>query len=270
MQGGNLKLKADSLDNAGTLLATSQMSLKARQMDNQKSGKLFSGGDISLASSLLNQYGQLVALGNMTLTLKDAFTQSGTLAAGKALVLTSDGDILLQGTTQGQSLDLRSGGQLTNAGTLRGGSGEMRLEAAGITQNAAASLQSGGLVQLLSRGDINNNGFIGTAGYSAVECRQLIAQQRHAVRRRRYEVAGGSYHQPAWRYSGGQQTCGCRKTPTAMPTARSSTPPAPSRPKPAIFRSKPRICLISVMAGRLTGKTDRIKDPLWNGQRWSV
>ncbi|TFZ49022.1 filamentous hemagglutinin N-terminal domain-containing protein [Serratia proteamaculans] len=164
LQGGNLTLQADSLDNAGTLLAKSQMSLKARQIDNQKSGKLFSGGDTTLAGSLLNQYGQLVALGNMTLTLKDAFTQSGTLAAGKALVLTSDGDILLKGTTQGQSLDLRSGGQLTNAGTLRGGSGDMRLEAAGITQNSDASLQSGGLVQLLSRGDISNNGFIGTAG----------------------------------------------------------------------------------------------------------
>ncbi|MFS7185340.1 hemagglutinin repeat-containing protein [Serratia proteamaculans] len=164
LQGGNLILQADSLDNSGTLLATSQMSLKARQVDNQKSGKLLSGGDMSLASSLLNQYGQLVALGNMTLTLKDAFTQNGTLAAGKALALTSDGDILLQGTTQGQGVDVRSGGQLTNAGTLRGGSGEMRLEAAGITQNADASLQSGGLVQLLSRGDISNNGFIGTAG----------------------------------------------------------------------------------------------------------
>ena len=164
LQGGNLTLQADSLDNAGTLLATSQMNLKARQVDNQKSGKLFSGGDTALVSSLLNQYGQLVALGNITLTLKDAFTQSGTLAAGKALTLTSDGDILLQGTTQGQSLDLRSGGQLTNAGTLRGGSGDIRLEAAGITQNADASMQSGGLVQLLSRGDISNNGFIGTAG----------------------------------------------------------------------------------------------------------
>ncbi|CAI1766811.1 Filamentous hemagglutinin [Serratia quinivorans] len=164
LQGGNLTLQADSLDNAGTLLATSQMNLKARQIDNQNSGKLLSGGDTTLTSTLLNQYGQLVALGNMTLTLKDAFTQSGTLAAGKALVLTSDGDILLKGTTQGQSLDLRSGGQLTNAGTLRGGSGDMRLEAAGITQNATASLQSGGLVQLLSRGDISNDGFIGTAG----------------------------------------------------------------------------------------------------------
>ncbi|CAI1845497.1 Filamentous hemagglutinin [Serratia quinivorans] len=164
LQGGNLTLQADSLDNAGTLLATSQMNLKARQIDNQNSGKLLSGGDTTLTSTLLNQYGQLVALGNMTLSLKDAFTQSGTLAAGKALVLTSDGDILLKGTTQGQSLDLRSGGQLTNAGTLRGGSGDMRLEAAGITQNATASLQSGGLVQLLSRGDISNDGFIGTAG----------------------------------------------------------------------------------------------------------
>lgn len=164
LQGGNLTLQADSLDNAGTLLATRQMNLKARQIDNRGSGKLLSGGDTTLGASLLNQYGQLVTLGNMTLTLKDAFTQSGTLAVGKALVLTSDGDIQLKGTTQGQSLDLRSGGQLTNAGTLRGGSGDMRLEAAGITQDSDASLQSGGLVQLLSRDDISNNGFIGTAG----------------------------------------------------------------------------------------------------------
>ncbi|MDW5502706.1 hemagglutinin repeat-containing protein [Pseudomonas lundensis] len=164
LQGGNLTLQADSLDNSGTLLATRQMNIKARHIDNQKSGKVFSGGDTTLAASLLNQYGQLLALGNMTLTLKDAFTQNGTLAAGKALALTSDGDILLQGTTQGQSVDVRSGGQLTNAGKLRGGSGEVRLEAAGITQNTTASLQSGGLVKLLSRGDISNNGFIGTAG----------------------------------------------------------------------------------------------------------
>ncbi|WP_434461605.1 hemagglutinin repeat-containing protein [Serratia plymuthica] len=164
LQGGNLQLKADSLENAGTLLATRQMAIEARQMDNRQSGKLFSAGDAVLAGSLLNQYGQLVALGNIALTLKEAFTQQGTLAAGNALSLEADGDILLQGTTQGQSLNLRSHGLLTNAGTVRGGGGEVRLEAESIKQNEGASLQSGGRVQLLSRSDITNKGFIGTAG----------------------------------------------------------------------------------------------------------
>ncbi|MBL3524337.1 hemagglutinin repeat-containing protein, partial [Serratia plymuthica] len=164
LQGGNLQLKADSLENAGTLLAMHQMAIEARQMDNRQSGKLFSAGDAVLAGSLLNQYGQLVALGNIALTLKEAFTQQGTLAAGNALSLAADGDILLQGTTQGQSLNLRSHGLLTNAGTVRGGGGEVRLEAESIKQNEGASLQSGGRVQLLSRSDITNKGFIGTAG----------------------------------------------------------------------------------------------------------
>ncbi|MGQ8709004.1 hemagglutinin repeat-containing protein, partial [Serratia sp. TSA_198.1] len=164
LQGGNLQLKANSLENAGTLLATRQMAIEARQMDNRQSGKLFSAGDAVLAGSLLNQYGQLVALGNIALTLKEAFTQQGTLAAGNALSLEADGDILLQGTTQGQSLNLRSHGLLTNAGTVRGGGGEVRIEAESIKQNEGASLQSGGRVQLLSRSDITNKGFIGTAG----------------------------------------------------------------------------------------------------------
>ncbi|WP_170865759.1 hemagglutinin repeat-containing protein [Serratia plymuthica] len=164
LQGGNLQLKADSLENAGTLLATRQMAIEAWQMNNRQSGKLFSAGDAVLAGSLLNQYGQLVALGNIALTLKEAFTQQGTLAAGNALSLAADGDILLQGTTQGQSLNLRSHGLLTNAGTVRGGGGEVRLEAESIKQNEGASLQSGGRVQLFSRSDITNKGFIGTAG----------------------------------------------------------------------------------------------------------
>ncbi|CAI2460057.1 hemagglutinin repeat-containing protein [Serratia liquefaciens] len=164
LQGGNLTLQTGSLDNAGTLLATSQMSVNAQQIDNRQNGKLFSGGDATLVSNLLNQYGQLAALGNITLTLKEAFTQNGTLAAGKKLTLSSDGDVVLLGTLQGQGIDVRSAGQLIHAGTLRGGSGDVRIEAAGITQNSTASVQSGGWVQLLSHGDINNNGFIGTVG----------------------------------------------------------------------------------------------------------
>lgn len=164
VQGENLQLNSGSLNNAGTLLATRQLTLQAQQAVNQQNGKLFSAGDLQLVSGAFNQLGQLVALGNLALTLNDAFTQQGTLAAGNALVLSSNGDITLAGTTQGQSLDISSLGQFTNASSLRGGSGDVRIEAAAITQNDTASLQSGGNVQLLSSSNISNNGFIGTAG----------------------------------------------------------------------------------------------------------
>ncbi|TQI82469.1 filamentous hemagglutinin [Serratia fonticola] len=164
VQGENLQLNTGSLNNGGTLLATRQLTLQAQQANNQQNAKLFSAGDLSLVSGSFSQFGQLVALGNLALTLSDAFTQQGTLAAGNALSIKANGDITLAGTAQGQSLDLRSLGQFTNAGILRGGNGDVRIEAAAITQNDAASLQSGGRVQLLSGSTISNSGFIGTAG----------------------------------------------------------------------------------------------------------
>ncbi|OKP50299.1 filamentous hemagglutinin [Serratia marcescens] len=164
LQGGDLQLQADSVDNTGTLLATARLAIEARQVDNRQSGKLFSASDATLTGSLLNQLGQLVALGNIGLTLKDAFSQQGRLAAGNQLSLETDGDLLLQGVTQGQSLNLRSGGLLTNAGSVRGGEGNVHMAAARIVQNDGASLQSGGRVELVSGGDLFNHGFIGTAG----------------------------------------------------------------------------------------------------------
>ncbi|WP_337262563.1 MULTISPECIES: two-partner secretion domain-containing protein [unclassified Serratia (in: enterobacteria)] len=164
LQGESLQLNTGSLNNAGTLLATRQLAVQAQQIDNGQNAKLFSAGDLALVSGALSQFGQLVALGNLALTLNNAFAQQGTLAAGNTLHLSSQGDITLTGTTQGQSLAIYSGGQFTNASTLRGGNGDVRIEAAGITQNAGSSLQSGGLVQLFSGSVINNYGFIGTAG----------------------------------------------------------------------------------------------------------
>ena len=164
LQGESLHLNTGSLNNTGTLLATRQMTVQAQQVENQQSGKLFSAGDLTLVSGALTQVGQLVALGNIALTLNDAFAQQGTLAAGNALSLSSQGDITLTGTTQGQSLAIYSGGQFTNAGTVRAGNGDVRIDAAGITQNAGSSLQSGGLVQLFSGSTLSNYGFIGTVG----------------------------------------------------------------------------------------------------------
>ncbi|KEY58940.1 hemagglutinin repeat-containing protein [Serratia sp. DD3] len=164
VQGESLQLNIGSLNNTGTLLATRQLTVQAQQVENLQSGKLFSAGDLTLVSGALSQFGQLVALGNIALTLNNDFAQQGTLAAGNTLSLNTLGNITLTGTTQGQSLAIRSGGLFTNAGTLRGGDGDVRIDAADITQNAGASLQSGGSVQLFSGSAINNHGFIGTAG----------------------------------------------------------------------------------------------------------
>ncbi|WP_024913292.1 hemagglutinin repeat-containing protein [Chania multitudinisentens] len=164
VQGEYLQLNVGSLNNAGTVLATQHMALQARQIENQQYAKLFSAGDLALVSGSLSQFGQLVALGNIALTLNGSFIQQGTLAAGNALSLDANGDITLAGATQGQSLAIHSTGQFTNAGQLRGGNGEVRINAASITQNAGSSLQAGGHVQLLSGSIISNSGFIGTAG----------------------------------------------------------------------------------------------------------
>ncbi|CNG77116.1 putative adhesin/hemolysin precursor [Yersinia frederiksenii] len=164
VQGDNLQLKIGSLNNAGTLLATRQMGVQAQQIENQQDAKFFSAGDLTVVSGTFSLFGQLVALGNLSLTLNDALTQHGTLAAGKMLNLSSHGDITLAGTTQGQSLSIHSLGHFTNSGTLRGGNGDVRIEAMGITQDDTASLQAGGRIQLLSSSTISNNGFIGTAG----------------------------------------------------------------------------------------------------------
>ncbi|NBJ32318.1 filamentous hemagglutinin N-terminal domain-containing protein [Serratia fonticola] len=163
VQGENLQLNTGSLKNTGTLLATRQLNLKAEQTVNQQTGKLFSAGDLQLVSGSFSQLGQLVAFGDLALTLSESFIQQGTLAAGGALSLAANGDITLEGITQGQSLDIRSFGKFINSGTLRGGNGDMRIVAADITQDADSSLQAGGRVQLLSGGSISNNGFIGTA-----------------------------------------------------------------------------------------------------------
>ncbi|MGP2467998.1 hemagglutinin repeat-containing protein [Yersinia sp. 2540 StPb PI] len=164
VQGDNLQMTIGSLNNAGTLLATRQMGVQAQQIENQQDAKLFSAGDLTVVGGTFSLFGQLVALGNLSVTLNDALTQHGTLAAGKVLNLSSNGDITLAGTTQGQSLAIHSLGQFTNSGTLRGGNGDVRINAAGITQNDTASLQAGGRIQLLSSSTISNNGFIGTAG----------------------------------------------------------------------------------------------------------
>jgi filamentous hemagglutinin len=164
VQAANLSLNQSVIDNHGTLFATQSLNIQSQNLSNSAAAKLFSAGDITLNSRALTQSGQIVALGNITLTLLDALAQNGTLAAGNNLSVSTEGDFTQNGTLQGQSVALSSSGMFSNQGILTGGNGAFTVNAGSITQANNGSLQSGGDVSLTSRGAIANNGFIGTTG----------------------------------------------------------------------------------------------------------
>jgi filamentous hemagglutinin len=134
------------------------------QVNNGAGAKLYSAGDLSLNSNGLNYQGQIAALGNLTLSLGSDFTLNSQLAAGQMLSVSTTGNLVNNGTMQGQGLRLSADGALTNNSKLTAGYLTSQLSGGRIDMNAAGSLQAGGNVTLLSRSDINNNGFTGTAG----------------------------------------------------------------------------------------------------------
>ncbi|CAI1978576.1 Filamentous hemagglutinin [Serratia fonticola] len=164
VQGSNLALNTQQLTNGGTLLGTSGLDINASQVALQETGKIFSGGDLLLSSGDFDQRGQVVALGNLTLQLVNAFTSQNVIAAGQSLNLNSQGALTNQGTLQGQSINLTAYGILTNNGQITGGSGASTLSGSAIAMNAAGTLQSGGDVTLNSQSDITVDGFTGTQG----------------------------------------------------------------------------------------------------------
>jgi filamentous hemagglutinin len=164
VQGNNLALNTQQLTNGGTLLGTSGLSINAGQVALQETGKLFSGGDLLLSSGDFDQRGQVVALGNLTLQLVNAFTSQNVIAAGHSLNINSQGALTNQGTMQGESINLTAYGVLTNNGQITGGSGASTLSGSAIAMNAAGTLQSGGDVTLNSQSDITVDGFNGTLG----------------------------------------------------------------------------------------------------------
>ncbi len=164
VQGSNLALNTQQLTNGGTLLGTSGLGINASQVALQETGKMFSGGDLLLSSGDFDQRGQVVALGNLTLQLVNAFTSQNVIAAGQSLNLNSQGALTNQGTLQGQSINLTAYGILTNNGQITGGSGASTLSGSAIAMNAAGTLQSGGDVTLNSQSDITVDGFTGTLG----------------------------------------------------------------------------------------------------------
>jgi filamentous hemagglutinin len=163
-QANNLALNYAQLTNNGTLLGNSKLTVNASQVNQSASGKLFSGGDLFVGATGMNALGQVVALGNLTLQLADAFTGKTALAAGRNLNISSNGAIDNQSVMQGQAVNLSAGGQLTNNGQITTGNGSSTLSGSTIVLNGNGSLQGGGDVTLSSRGAIAVNGFTGTRG----------------------------------------------------------------------------------------------------------
>lgn len=163
-QANNLTLNYRQLTNNGTLLGNSQLTVNATQMNQSASGKLFSGGDLWVGATGFTALGQVVALGDLTLQLANAFTAQTVLASGKTLSITSNGAIDNQNVMQGQAVNIAAGGQLSNSGQITTGSGASTLSGSAIVLNSNSTLQGGGDVALVSRGNITTNGFAGTLG----------------------------------------------------------------------------------------------------------
>ncbi|WP_198555889.1 hemagglutinin repeat-containing protein, partial [Rahnella sp. AA] len=164
LQGDRLQLTGNALHNTGTVLGSQTLGLNLQNADNQAGGKLYSAGNLTLVTPSLNQAGSLLALGDMTLQLGSGFTQTGTLAAGQNLNLSTQGDLNILGTLQGNGIQLSATGNFANSGQLHGGSGTVGVDANNITLNGSGSVQSGGDIRLASRGVLNNSGFVGGAG----------------------------------------------------------------------------------------------------------
>ena len=163
-QGGNLEVNYQQVNNSGTLLGNNRLSVMAAQVNQQSSGRLFSGGSLLVHSNGFDQTGQVVALGDATLEIANGFTGRDVLAAGGRLSVSSNGVIDNQGTMQGGALTLSAGGDLTNNGQLTTGSGDSALSGNRIAMNGNGSLQGGGNINLASRSDIVLDGFTGTRG----------------------------------------------------------------------------------------------------------
>ncbi|WP_337036297.1 hemagglutinin repeat-containing protein [Pantoea agglomerans] len=163
-QGGNLEVNYQQVNNSGTLLGNNRLSVMGAQVNQQSSGRLFSGGSLLVHSNGFDQTGQVVALGDATLEIANGFTGRDVLAAGGRLTVSSNGAIDNQGTMQGGSLTLSAGGDLTNNGQLTTGSGDSALSGNRIAMNGNGSLQGGGNINLASRSDIVLDGFTGTRG----------------------------------------------------------------------------------------------------------
>ncbi|MGX9867824.1 hemagglutinin repeat-containing protein [Enterobacter mori] len=164
LQGADLGVKYRNITNSGTVLGTASLTVAGDALTDTVSGKLYSGGNLLLDVADFSGHGQVVSLGDATLKLVNALVNTGTLAAGKTLSVSSQNAITNSGVIQGNAIALSAGGAFTNSGTLTTGNGSSTFSAQSLLLNASGSLQAGGDVQLTSRENITINGFTGTAG----------------------------------------------------------------------------------------------------------
>ncbi|AUP76899.1 hypothetical protein CWS02_19350 [Enterobacter sp. EA-1] len=78
LQAGSLTLKHKQQTHSGTVLGRQSASVDAERVDLTANGKLYSGGGLSLVASSLAQAGQIIASGDLTLQLVNAFTATNT------------------------------------------------------------------------------------------------------------------------------------------------------------------------------------------------
>ncbi len=164
LQGADLQANYQSVTNSGTVLGTTSLTVNGDVLDNTGSGKLYSGDKLLLDVRNYSGRGDVVSLGDATLKLVNALANTGTLAAGKTLSVSSQNAMTNSGVMQGNAIALSAGGALTNNGTLTIGNGSSTFNAQSLLLNASGSLQAGGDVQLTSRENITVSGFTGTAG----------------------------------------------------------------------------------------------------------
>ncbi|HAU4366742.1 TPA: filamentous hemagglutinin N-terminal domain-containing protein [Citrobacter amalonaticus] len=164
LQGADLLMNYRNTTNSGTILGTTALTVKGDSLAQTDAGRLYSAGNLLLEARDFSGRGQVVALGDATLKLITALTNTGTLAAGRTLSVTSQNAVTNSGVMQGNAIVLSAGGAFTNNKTLTTGSGSSTFSAQNLMLNASGSLQAGGDVSLTSRSNITVNGFTGTAG----------------------------------------------------------------------------------------------------------
>jgi filamentous hemagglutinin len=158
---GDLTLETGSLTNQdGTVKTQAALAINASAAVNNSQGKLLAGNALTLsAGGVLNNQSGILNGGQLSLTAQHLNNAQGEIVSQRDLDLTA-----LQGLDNsdgwieaGHHLSLNSGGLWQNHdGTAQGG---QRVTAtADQLNNASGRLQSGGDLDLTSRGDILNQG----------------------------------------------------------------------------------------------------------------
>ena len=170
IQGGNVTLQAQQLDNVGgQVLASGNLGLTITQALNNSSGALGASGSQTIgdgaqasALSLNNAGGRIWSGSAMGLNLRElAGGVGGQISSGAGMTVKLAGDFSYGAGSQFQAagdMTLNVSGNFSNQGTLRSGGG-LSIQATNI-DNAASGELSGALTLLTAAGQLNNRGLI--------------------------------------------------------------------------------------------------------------